>query len=90
MAALPNGERIQVHARWPETWWDAFKERWFPQWLLRRFPVSWSEIDVDRPLYQAVCPHTSLESLESLPCHLDWLIEMDQQRRFPEKEGKYN
>lgn len=23
----------------PADWWEHFKERWFPAWLLRRFPV---------------------------------------------------
>ncbi len=23
----------------PATWWDALKERWFPRWALRRWPV---------------------------------------------------
>lgn len=25
--------------RYPADWWQAFKGRWFPRWLLRRFPV---------------------------------------------------
>lgn len=25
--------------RYPMNWWDAFKARWFPAWLLRRFPA---------------------------------------------------
>jgi hypothetical protein len=24
-----------------KTWWDAFKKRWFPQWLLKRYPVEY-------------------------------------------------
>ncbi len=30
--------------RYPATWWDAFKVRWFVGWLaflLRRFPATW-------------------------------------------------
>ncbi len=23
----------------PQDWWEAFKERWFPKWALRRWPV---------------------------------------------------
>lgn len=26
---------------YPATWWDAVKERWFPKWLLTRYPVSY-------------------------------------------------
>jgi len=25
--------------RYPATWWDALKARWFPAWVLRRWPV---------------------------------------------------
>jgi hypothetical protein len=31
--------------RYPTTWWDAFKDRWFPKWALARWPVAWT---VDR------------------------------------------
>ena len=26
----------------PENWKEAFKERWFPKWLLKRYPVKYS------------------------------------------------
>jgi hypothetical protein len=27
--------------KYPATWRDAFKERWFPKWLARRYPVNY-------------------------------------------------
>jgi len=30
------GEKIIEH---PRDWWQAFKERWFPMWALKRWPV---------------------------------------------------
>lgn len=27
--------------KYPATWRDAFKERWFPKWLLARYPVQY-------------------------------------------------
>jgi hypothetical protein len=30
---------------WPATWWDAFKERWFPWWWLRRWPAKHAHAD---------------------------------------------
>jgi hypothetical protein len=27
--------------RMPEDWWQAFKERWFPKWYLKRNPVKY-------------------------------------------------
>lgn len=28
-------------AHWPRDWWQAFKLRFFPRWLLNRFPVKY-------------------------------------------------
>lgn len=40
------GQRVvDRHERWPASWWDAVKERWYPEWLLRRFPVRWNHFD---------------------------------------------
>jgi len=25
----------------PENWWEAFKERWYPKWLLSKYPVEY-------------------------------------------------
>ena len=30
--------------KYPRTWWDAVKARWFPKWLLRKFPVEYSAV----------------------------------------------
>ena len=32
--------------RWPATWWDAVKARWFPAWMERKWPVMWDGIDL--------------------------------------------
>jgi len=32
----------------PATWWDAFKERWFPLWLRRLSPVSFRTVRMER------------------------------------------
>lgn len=31
-------------ARFPKTWWDAFKLRWFPKWALKRWPAEWEVV----------------------------------------------
>lgn len=33
--------------RWPATWWDAVKERWYPTWAKRRWPVRYEKVTVD-------------------------------------------
>jgi hypothetical protein len=37
------GEVVETH-KYPTTWWDAVKARFFPQWLLRRLPVQWTVV----------------------------------------------
>jgi len=32
---------------WPATWWDAFKERWYPAWAKKKWPVRYNRIHVD-------------------------------------------
>ncbi len=31
---------------WPADWWQALKDRWFPQWALRRWPVLRSGVEM--------------------------------------------
>ena len=28
--------------RYPADWWEAFKNHWFPEWMLKRWPVRWN------------------------------------------------
>ena len=76
-ACMPGvvNERVIVHEQWPKDWWQAFKERWFPSWLKRHFPVEWNHLDIDRPLYAAVCPHVDIT--DRTP-HLQWLLKHQQ------------
>ena len=34
---------------YPATWWDAFKDRWFPNWLKDRYPVEYIHISAVYP-----------------------------------------
>jgi len=42
--------------KYPETWWDAFKARWYPKFLKKRYPPKY----VEAKRYN-VCPHISEE-----------------------------
>lgn len=55
---LARNVEVSVHRSWPSTWWDAFKERWFPQRLLNWFPVRYDRCDIEicEPVY-SICPH---------------------------------
>jgi hypothetical protein len=69
IVGMPS-ERVVVHRQWPTDWWQAFRERWFPQWWLKRHPVKYERIDVDKQLYAAVCPHVEVQDHKE---HLKWL-----------------
>lgn len=32
---------------YPATWWDALKARWFPLWLLARYPAVYQHYQID-------------------------------------------
>lgn len=62
-------DTVEVHECWPATWWDAFKDRWFPRWLRSRFPVEWRSVDVSQRIYGPVCPHLHVPERGK---HLQW------------------
>ena len=33
--------------KYPRDWWQAAKERWFPTWLLKRYPVDYHVVEID-------------------------------------------
>lgn len=50
--------------RYPATWWDAVKLRWFPAWLLRRYPpVHVVHKTVETELFPNVAPIPGQRSL---------------------------
>jgi hypothetical protein len=58
--------------RWPATWWDHFKLRWFPAWLKARYPVEYDEETYEYgPIH--VCPHIAIKWPENAPLHFDFL-----------------
>lgn len=54
-------ERWRVE--YPATWWEHFKQRWFPAWALRRWPVRKTIEEGD--VFARVCPHVTFPSRES-------------------------
>lgn len=36
-----------VEIKYPADWWQAFKERWFPPWLLKHYPVRYKYHVID-------------------------------------------
>lgn len=38
-------ERIEI--KYPLNWWEAFKDRWFADWMLKRWPVKYKVEVID-------------------------------------------
>jgi hypothetical protein len=38
-------------AKYPATWWQHVKERFFPEWLKRKFPVVYTHVLVDAQVF---------------------------------------
>lgn len=62
----PSGE-VYEHA---DGWWQAFRERWFPAFWLRRYPVRKKRVDIGYTWYR-VCPHINPPSGDRV--HIVWL-----------------
>jgi hypothetical protein len=84
MAEMPGvlRERLVIDRQWPADWWQAVRARWFPRWWLRRWPVRYEQIQIDQPLYAAICPHLRTPDHGS---HVQWLFA--KQQELVEDEG---
>jgi hypothetical protein len=57
LKAAIYGETVpEVDVKFPVTWWDAVKDRWFPEWSRRWFPIEYRRVTVDK--------HTLFPSIE--------------------------
>ena len=42
------GRKVKVYRfYYPRDWWESFKDRWFPAWFKKRYPVIFIEQKVD-------------------------------------------
>jgi hypothetical protein len=81
IAALPF-DKICIYHKYPKDWWEALKERWFPEWAKKRWPVEYVVIDIHEYKY-AVCPHVPTEGTM---VHYEWLKGASMENPdFPEK-----
>jgi len=57
------GERVDaLSISHPSDWWQAFKDRWFPRWLLKKYPVKFTKHCFDvRALYPNFKPSVPTE-----------------------------
>ena len=50
------GREVQrQEVQWPRDWWQAFKERWYPEWAKARWPVQYKHCVITaRELYPEI------------------------------------
>lgn len=60
---------VEAETQIPADWWEAVKERWAPQWALRRWPVRWHSIPT-RTTVTHCCPHIDVPDVAT---HVRWV-----------------
>ena len=65
---------IHGHFDVPETWWQHFKESYFPKWILKRFPVKTKKLKYTEN-YHRICPHMDIPAKSNMErnTHISWL-----------------
>ena len=54
--AIRGVDGVPGHFDVPDTWWDHFKETWFSDWMLARWPVKYRQLTY---VQYYVCPHST-------------------------------
>lgn len=74
LSALVVGDKtitdVQI-IRYPKTWWDGFKHRFFAPRLLKYWPVEWHEEKIVCTTITRCCPHLHIEPKKD---HVDFLL----------------
>ena len=78
------GKEIETR-KYPETWWDAFKNRWYPKFLKKRFPVKWDAFK----LYN-ICPHINYDWGKQPNIHINWMESEKDFQGSPTKTSDSN
>jgi hypothetical protein len=82
-AMLFGNGKEKRRCEWPATWWQHFKQRWFPRWALRRWPVKMEVREWE--VFQRVCPHLNVPESDR---HVRWMIGDDRDlAKWPGKNG---
>jgi hypothetical protein len=65
-------QTVVATTSYPASWWEAFKERFFPNFLQKRFPVK--RVYVDTTIHHFhVCPHVNYDFGKKPFVHLSFL-----------------
>jgi hypothetical protein len=74
IVALPDQD-IVFHYSHPRDWWEFFKHRFFPKWLLIKYPVQYTCIHQSEKRFKAVCPHVIMDKHAT---HLQWMSRVEE------------
>jgi len=79
LRGVPTEYQDEVAFSWPADWWQAFKERWFPRWLLKKYPVAYRTEVVARKLVEhRYCPHIRTPPGNGDKVCFDYLLAKDE------------
>lgn len=63
LRAFVLGRKVEeIPKEWfeyPRDWWHAFKQRFFPKWLLKRYPIEMKKKVVKLEVFH-LCPHVNI------------------------------
>lgn len=67
-------DRTEVVGKYPSTWWDAVKARWYPLWALRKWPVQYTKVIAEvKVLYpDLVLPNQRTATVVRTTIEHDW------------------
>ena len=57
--------------RYPTTWVDAFRARWFPSWWLKRWPARYTQVTVDMVIPHSFPSNSGVRFVMSVDGELD-------------------
>ncbi|MBV8072094.1 MAG: hypothetical protein JO270_19460 [Acidobacteriaceae bacterium] len=69
---------VDATERVPADWWQALRQRWFPGWWLRRWPLRWRVIEIRR-IERRMCPHLNRKFPEEQR-HLEWIVNRERDK----------
>jgi len=59
----------------PADWWQALKERWFPQWALKRWPAKMRVVPTEVNHFN-LCPHVRVPDNKT---HMNWTADLHKE-----------
>ncbi len=70
---IPGKVKEEGEFEYPATWWDAFKQRWFP----------WAKVNMERRVCRTyyICPHIPYPCHDREP-HIEWLHYAGEEERL--------